>query len=83
MLDLPEMAKDFNYFALGDKSVSEDNNLLAYSIDVLSRRDYTIFLKDLTTGEILEDKIPNTTGSITWANDNKTFFYTKKDKITL
>ena len=83
ILNLPEMAKGSSYFALGDKSISENNNLMAYSVDLLSRRDYTIHIKDLITGEILEDKIQNTTGRITWANDNKTLFYTKKDKVTL
>ena len=77
------MAKGSSYFALGDKSVSENNHLMAYSVDLLSRRDYSIYIKDLRTGEILEDKIENTTGRITWANDNKTFFYTKKDEVTL
>lgn len=83
ILNLPEMAKGSSYFALGDKSISESNNLMAYSVDLLSRRDYTIHIKDLRTGEILADKIQNTTGRITWANDNKTLFYTKKDKVTL
>ncbi len=83
ILNLPEMAKGLSYFALGDKSISENNHLMAYSVDVLSRRDYSIYIKDLRTGEILEDKIQNTTGRITWANDNKTFFYTKKDNVTL
>ena len=83
ILNLPEMAKGLSYFALGDKSISENNHLMAYSVDLLSRRDYTIHIKDLITGEILEDKIQNTTGRITWANDNKTLFYTKKDKVTL
>ena len=83
ILNLPEMAKGSSYFALGDKSISENNNLMAYSVDLLSRRDYTIHIKDLRTGEILANKIQNTTGRITWANDNKTLFYTKKDKVTL
>ena len=83
ILNLPEMSKGSSYFALGDKSISENNNLMAYSVDLLSRRDYTIHIKDLRTGEILADKIQNTTGRITWANDNKTLFYTKKDKVTL
>ena len=83
ILNLPEMAKGSSYFALGDKSISENNHLMAYSVDLLSRRDYTIHIKDLITGEILADKIQNTTGRITWANDNKTLFYTKKDKVTL
>ena len=83
ILDLPLMAKGASYFSLGDKSVSENNQFLAYSVDLLSRREYTIYIKDLNSGKILEDMIPNTTGGITWANDNKTIFYTKKDEITL
>ena len=77
------MAKDHEYFRLGDKSISENNRYMAYSTDVVSRRQYTINVKDLETGELLEDKIENTTGGITWANDNNTFFYTKQDKQTL
>ena len=83
ILNLPELAKDESFFSLGAKSVSENNKFLAYSIDVVSRREYTIYIKNLETGKILEDKIENTTGSITWANDNKTIFYTKQDNITL
>ena len=78
ILNLPEMAKGSSYFALGDKSVSENNHLMAYSVDLLSRRDYSIYIKDLRTGEVLEDKIENTTGRITWASDNKTFFIQKR-----
>ena len=83
ILNLPELAKGTSYFSLRSKSVSEDNKFLAYSIDVVSRREYTIYIKNLETGELLEDKIKNTTGGITWANDNKTIFYTKQDQVTL
>ena len=83
ILNLPVMSKGSDYFSLGDKSISENNQFLAYSIDLLSRREYTIYIKDLKTGKVLEDKIENTSGSITWANDNKTIFYTKKDEVTL
>ena len=83
LLDLPQMARGQAFFNLGSKSVSENNRFLAYSIDFVSRRQYTIYVKDLKTGQLLEDKIENTTGSISWANDNKTFFYTKKDDVTL
>ena len=83
LLDLPELAKDQNYFALGDWSVSTDNQLLAFSTDLVSRREYTIYIKNLATGEVFKDKIENTTGSITWANDNKTLFYVKQDEATL
>ena len=83
MLNVNEMAEGFNYYAVGGQSVSTNNNLLAFSVDTVSRREYTLQFKDLTTGEILADRIPGTTGGATWANDNKTVYYSKKDPITL
>ena len=83
MLNGPEMAKDHAYFAIGGRSVSEDNKLLVYGVDTVSRRQYTLYVKNLETGETLSDKIENTTGGATWANDNKTLFYTVKDPQTL
>ncbi len=83
LLNMPEMAKGESYFAVGGQSVSENNELLAYSVDLVSRRQYTIHIKNLATGEIYPDEIKNTTGGMTWANDNKTIFYTKQDPITL
>ena len=57
-----------------------DNKFLSYGLDNLGRRKYNLFIKNLETGETLKDKIPNTTGYAAWANDNKTLFYTRKDK---
>jgi len=78
-----DMAKDHSYFKLGGISISPDNTLAAFSTDTVSRRQYTIQIKNLVTGEIYSDKIKNTTGSATWASDNKTLFYTIKDEVTL
>ena len=83
MLNVNEMAEGFSYYSVGGRSVSSDNNLLAFSVDTVSRREYTLQFKDLTTGEILTDRIPETTGGATWANDNRTVFYSKKDPVTL
>ena len=83
MLNGPEMAKGHEYFAIAGRSISSNTNLLAFGVDTISRRQYTLYFKDLTTGELLDDKIDNTTGSAVWANDNKTVFYTKKDPQTL
>lgn len=83
MLNVPEMAKGYNYFAIGDYSVSENNAILAYSEDTLSRRKYTIKFKSLIDDKVYNDEIGNTTGGITWANDNKTIFYTVKHPETL
>lgn len=83
MFNVNEMAKGFDYYTLGGLSVSEDNKIAAFAIDTVSRRQYTIQFKNLETGEIYPDKIANTTGGATWASDNKTVFYTKKDPVTL
>lgn len=80
ILDVNVLAESFEYYQVGGLSVSPDNTLLAYSEDTVSRRIYTIKIKNLLTGELLEDEIPNTTGSIAWANDNRTIFYTVKDE---
>jgi len=83
MLDGNELAGGYDYFSVGGMSVSPDNNWLAYGIDTLSRRFFTIHFKNLSTGNVLKQTIPNTTGSAAWANDNKTVFYTSKNKTTL
>ncbi len=79
LLDVNELAKDHDFYNLGGKNISPNNKILAYGEDTLSRRIYNIKFKDLTTGRLLTDQINNTTGSIVWANDNKTIFYTRKD----
>jgi oligopeptidase B len=83
LLDVDAMAEGKSYFAVSGMEVSEDNNLLAYGVDEVSRRQYTIYVKDLTTGKLLADKIINTEGDPVWANDNKTIFYTSKNPTTL
>ena len=52
-------------------------------MDTIGRRQYTLHIKDLKTKSILDDKVWNTTGGSTWANDNKTLFYTLKNETTL
>lgn len=83
LFDCNEMAKGHKYFKLGSISVSPDNTMACFSVDTVSRRQYTLQIKNLVTGEIYPDAIKNTTGSASWANDNKTLFYTKKDRVTL
>lgn len=83
LFDCNVMAKNYSYFKLAGISISPDNTMASFSIDTVSRRQYTLQIKNLLTGEIFNDKIENTTGSSTWANDNKTIFYTKKDAVTL
>ena len=83
LLDIDEMAKGHPYYAAADFNVSEDNKLMTYAVDDVSRRFYTIYIKDLTTGQILPDRLYNTTGNSCWASDNKTVFYTVKNTETL
>ncbi|MEN1785712.1 MAG: S9 family peptidase [Bacteroidota bacterium] len=83
MFDCNALAKGLDYFNLRGISVSPNNELAVYGIDTVSRRQYTLKIKNLITGEILEDHIENTTGGAVWAADNKTIFYTKKDTVTL
>jgi oligopeptidase B len=83
MIDGNELAKGHAYFAIGGMQVSYNQDILAYSTDTVSRRIYTLYFKNLTTGETLQDVIPNITGNIAWANDNKTIFYARQDLQTL
>ena len=83
LLDVDKMAKGHSYFSATGFDVSEDNKLLAFGVDEISRRQYTIYVKNLETGEILSDAVANTEGGPVWAADNKTFFYTSKNPVTL
>lgn len=83
LLDVDQLAEGHSYFSASGFTVSEDNKLLAYGVDLVSRRQYTIQVKNLETGEILKDAISNTQGDPCWASDNKTFFYTSKNPETL
>ncbi|TVZ59751.1 oligopeptidase B [Flavobacteriaceae bacterium MAR_2010_105] len=83
ILNGPQLAKGYTYYGIGGQSVSPDNKLLIYGIDTVSRRKYTLYFKNLETGELLNDQLSNTGGSAVWANDNKTVFYTTKDPQTL
>ena len=83
LFDCNELAKGHAYFQLSGLSVSPDNKFASYATDIVGRRIYTIGVKNLETGEILLDKIENTTGRSVWANDNATLFYTRQDAVTL
>ena len=80
LFDVNTMAEGHSYYQLGGISMAPNNQLVSFGVDNVSRRIYTIQIKDLTTGEILSDKIENTTGGSVWAADNQTLFYTRKDE---
>ena len=75
ILNGPKMAKGFTYYGIGRRSVSKDNTMMTYAIDTVSRRRYTIYVKNLINGNTLMDELSNTSGNAVWANDNKTIFY--------
>ncbi len=83
LLDVDKMAEGSKYFSVAGYSVSPDNKLLAYGVDTKSRRQYTIHIKNMETGELLSDEIVNTEADPVWGNDNKTIFYTSKNPVTL
>lgn len=83
LLDVDKEAEGHSYFSVSGFSISEDNRFLAFGVDMVSRRQYTIKVKDLQTGQLLKDAIENTQGDPCWANDNKTIFYTSKNPVTL
>ncbi len=83
LLDVNLLAEGLSYIDVAGLSISQDNTLLAYGTDTLSRRIYTIHFKNLVTGEMLNDTIENTTGGCTWAADNTNVFYSVKDEQTL
>ena len=80
-LDMNKMAEGHKFFSVGAYNVSEDGNLLAFSTDTTGFRQYNLFVKDLSTGQIGE-KIAERVTSVTWANDNKTLFYGQEDPVT-
>ncbi|MDF2604688.1 MAG: peptidase [Sphingomonas sp.] len=83
LFDQPAMAKDRSFFALSDWQVSPDNRLVAYAEDTVGRRQYTLKVKDLATGQLLSDTITNAEPNIVWAGDNRTILYVAKDPTTL
>ncbi len=83
LLDVNKIAEGQKYCSVTGLAVSRNNNILSYGVDLVSRRRYTVCFLNLTTAQLLPDKIENTTGNTVWAADNKTIFYTTKDPETL
>jgi oligopeptidase B len=83
LLDVNKIAEGQKFCSVTGLDISRDNKIMSYGVDFISRRRYTIYFLDLTTGQLLPDMIANTTGGTVWAEDNKTVFYTTKDPQTL
>ncbi|MDC8832025.1 S9 family peptidase [Alteromonas gilva] len=83
LLDGNKMAEGESYFNIGSYAASPDNTLLAYTVDTVSRRLYTLRVKNIESGEILSDTLTDTNGQVYWGKDNTTLYYIKRDKQTL
>ena len=80
LLDQNQAAAAHAYFRVGVSAVSPDHKLLAYSVDTSGGEEFTLHIKDLTTGELLDETISSTSLGVAWANDSSTLFYTVLDR---
>ena len=78
LLDINQLAQGQAFISVSAYTVSDDGNFLAYSTDNTGFRQYVLHIKDLRTGQLLPDQATKV-GSVVWANDNKTLFYTVED----
>lgn len=83
LLDTNQRAAGHEFYSLGGTSVSPDESLLAFAEDTLSRRIYTVYFKDLHSGQLLADKLTDVDGDVVWSNDGRYVFYIAKDPQTL
>lgn len=83
ILDVNQLAEGKSYYHVGGTSTSLNLEVLAFAADPVGRRIYTIYFKNLVTGETISDQIDHVTGNFAWANDNETLFYSKQDPETL
>jgi oligopeptidase B len=80
LLDQNPLAAEHTYFKIGISEVSPDHRYLAYSVDTSGGEEFTIYIKDLTTGDLLGESIPGTSLGVAWTNDSRTLFYTALDQ---
>jgi oligopeptidase B len=83
LLDEPAMAQGHGFFSIAAREISPNEKLLAWSEDDVGRRQFVVHVKDLASGKLLSDEIKGTSGSIAWADDDKTLFYVENDPETL
>jgi oligopeptidase B len=77
-LDLNVLAEGHVFLSIGAYAVSDDGNLLAYTTDVTGFREYTLYLKDLRTGEVRPERVEHV-AAVAWSADNRTFFCVTED----
>jgi len=83
MLDVNVMAAPHPFYRVGRFDISPDNRWMVFTVDTVGRRQFTIMVKDLATGDIHPTGISNAGGSVVWSADNQTFFFNAIDPQTL
>ncbi|HUG99132.1 MAG TPA: S9 family peptidase [Gammaproteobacteria bacterium] len=83
MLDINQLAEGKNFYQVANWKISPDQQSLAYVEDTVGRRQFTLRIKDLATGQTHADRIGGLSASLAWAGDNKTIFYVENDPVTL
>ena len=83
LLDVDAQAQGFDFYSIGEMEVSPDDRLLAYTEDTVSRRQYTVKIRDLATGVDLPDRVPGCESAIAWADHGTTILYIEQDPATL
>ncbi|CAN5589493.1 hypothetical protein BH11ACT8_BH11ACT8_25900 [soil metagenome] len=80
LLDLDALAEGHEFFSLGGSSISPDSTLLAYAVDVVGDERYTIRVKHLASGDLLDDEIVGSLGGATWDRAGEHLYYTTVDE---
>ena len=80
LLNVNEIAEGHEYSAIGVYEISPNHQLLAYSLDTSGSETYDLYVKNLSSGNLYDDVIPNTSSTAEWGNDNQTIFYTVDDE---
>jgi len=80
LLDGNREAEGHTFFRVGACCHAVDHAHLAYAVDLTGSEHYTIHLSDLKSGKLLDERIEGTSGSLVWAGDGRTIFYTLLDE---
>tara|TARA_B100001250_G_scaffold95205_1_gene79526 strand:+ start:254 stop:2386 length:2133 start_codon:yes stop_codon:yes gene_type:complete len=83
ILDANVLSKRHEYFSIGGRVVSPNNEWLAYTVDTIGRTMYSLYFKNLKTKQTLNYSISNVESSVAWGNDNSTIYYTLQNNVTL
>ncbi len=83
LLNVPELAKGHSFYQTSPPKMSPNHQIMAYAVDTVGRRFFTVYFKDLKSGKLLPNKIENITGNLVWAQDNETVFYAQQNPQTL